>query len=205
VRQLCWREFYAHVLLMWPSNARQEFQERYRDLEWADDPELLAAWQRGETGFPIVDAGMRQLAATGWMHNRARLAVGSFLTKDLHLDWREGEAWFERLLLDGEPAQNNGNWQWIASVGTDPAPFFRRMYNPTLQGQRFDPTGEYVRRWVPQLRDVPDERLFEPWKLSEAQQREAGVRLGGDYPEPVVDHKTERERAIEMYRRASGS
>ena len=204
VRQLCWREFYAHVLLMWPSNARHEFQERYRDLEWDDDAELLAAWQRGETGYPIIDAGMRQLAATGWMHNRTRLAVGSFLTKDLHLDWREGEAWFERLLLDGEPAQNNGNWQWIASVGTDPAPFFRRMYNPTLQGQRFDPTGEYVRRWVPELRDVPDEHLFEPWKLSEAQQREAGVRLGGDYPGPVVDHKAERERAMERYRRAAG-
>ena len=204
VRQLCWREFYAHVLLMWPSNARQEFQERYRDLEWADDPELLRAWQRGETGYPLVDAGMRQLAATGWMHNRTRLVVGSFLTKDLHLDWREGEAWFERLLLDGEPAQNNGNWQWVASVGTDPAPYFRRMYNPTLQGQRFDPTGEYVRRWVGQLRDVPDEHLLEPWKMSEAQQREAGVRIGDDYPQPVVDHKAERERAMERYRRAAG-
>ena len=110
------------------------------------------------------------------MHNRARLIVGSFLTKDLHLDWREGEAWFERLLLDGEPAQNNGNWQWIASVGTDPAPASRRMYNPTLQAQRFDPDGSYVRRWVPELQAVPDDRLFEPWEMTAAEQREAGCR-----------------------------
>ncbi|HEV2770619.1 MAG TPA: deoxyribodipyrimidine photo-lyase [Solirubrobacteraceae bacterium] len=203
VRQLCWRDFYAHVLLMWPSNARHEFQERFRDLEWEDPGEHLKAWQRGETGFPVVDAAMRQLAATGWMHNRARLIVGSFLTKDLHLDWRHGEAWFERLLLDGEPAQNNGNWQWIASVGTDPAPPFRRMYNPTLQGRRFDPSGEYVRRWVSELAGVPDEHVHEPWAMSEAQQREAGVRLGSGYPAPIVDHKAERRRALEFYRRAS--
>ncbi len=135
--------------------------------DWADDAEALAAWKAGRTGYPLVDAGMRQLAQTGWMHNRARLVVGSFLTKDLHIDWREGERHFARLLLDGEPAQNNGNWQWIASVGVDPAPYFRRLFNPMLQQRKFDPDGRYVRRWVPELarrarrrarRAVDDER-----------------------------------------------
>ena len=176
VRQLAWRDFYAHVLLHFPGNARREFQPRYRDLEWDDDPELLEAWTSGRTGYPLVDAGMRQLAATGWMHNRARMVVGSFLTKDLHLDWRAGEAWFERMLLDGEPAQNNGNWQWIASTGVDPAPYFRRMFNPVLQQQKFDPDGAYVRRWVPELRDVPDARLAEPWTMSDAEQAGRGLR-----------------------------
>jgi deoxyribodipyrimidine photo-lyase len=138
------------------------------------------------------------------MHNRARLAVGSFLTKDLHVDWREGERWFERLLLDGEPAQNNGNWQWVASVGVDPAPAYRRLYNPTLQGRRFDPTGAYVRRFVPELTGVPDERLFEPWTMSDAEQRAAGCRIGRDYPAPIVDHARERALAAERYRAVVG-
>jgi deoxyribodipyrimidine photo-lyase len=143
---------------------------------------------------------MRQLARTGWMHNRARLIVGSFLTKDLHLDWRAGERWFSRLLLDGEPAQNNGNWQWIASVGVDPAPAFRRMYNPTLQGRRFDPDGAYVRAHVPELADVPDHRLFEPWTMTAAEQRDSGCVIGRDYPAPVVDHAQERKVALDRYR-----
>ena len=199
VRQLAWRDFYAHVLLMWPQNLRHEFQPRFRSLEWDEDPDRLEAWQAGRTGYPAVDAGMRQLAATGWMHNRARLIVGAFLTKDLHLDWRAGERWFETLLLDGEPAQNNGNWQWIASVGVDPAPPFRRMYNPTLQGQRFDPDGGYVRRWVPELAHVPDDRLWEPWRMDGAEQRASGCRIGQDYPAPIVDHAIERRRALERY------
>ena len=179
-RQLAWRDFYAHVLLHHPQNVRHEHQARFREsLKWDHDAEVLRAWQEGRTGYPLVDAGMRQLAATGWMHNRARLVVGSFLTRDLHLDWREGEAWFARLLLDGEPAQNNGNWQWIASTGVDPAPHFRRLFNPTLQAEKFDPDREYVRRWVPEL-DTPD------------------------YPEPIVDHATERREAIERYRAAGG-
>lgn len=199
-RQLAWRDFYAHVLLAFPDNTRQEFQERYRALCWDDDPELLAAWQEGRTGYPIVDAGMRQLAATGWMHNRARMVVGSFLTKDLHLDWRAGERWFERLLLDGEPAQNNGNWQWIASTGVDPAPYFRRIFNPTLQGQKFDPAGAYVRSWVPELAGVEDDRIHEPWRLTEGEQRAAGCVVGRDYPAPIVDHAQERRVAIDRYR-----
>ena len=202
VRQLCWRDFYAHVLLAHPENARVEFQERYRSLAWDADDEALAAWREGRTGYPLVDAGMRELACSGWMHNRARLVVGSFLTKDLHLDWRLGEAHFEALLLDGEPAQNNGNWQWIASVGVDPAPYFRRMFNPVLQQRKFDPSGAYVRRWVPELRDVPHARLPEPWKMSAEEQRAAGCVIGRDYPGPIVEHAVERERAIERYRAA---
>jgi deoxyribodipyrimidine photo-lyase len=134
------------------------------------------------------------------MHNRARLIVGSFLTKDLHLDWRAGERWFSRLLLDGDPAQNNGNWQWIASVGVDPAPAFRRMYNPTLQGRRFDPAGAYVRAQIPELAGVPDELLFEPWRMTEAQQRSSGCVIERDYPAPVVDHQEERRVALDRYR-----
>jgi deoxyribodipyrimidine photo-lyase len=199
IRQLCWREFYAHVLLTHPGNARLEHQPRYRDLEWVDDDDALEAWRAGRTGYPLVDAGMRQLARTGWMHNRARLVVGSFLTKDLHLDWRLGEAHFEALLLDGEPAQNNGNWQWVSSVGVDPAPYFRRIFNPMLQQRRFDPDGVYVRRWVPELRDVPDERLVEPWTMSGEEQAAAGCVIGRDYPAPIVEHAQERRRAMERY------
>jgi deoxyribodipyrimidine photo-lyase len=199
-RQLAWRDFYAHQLLLFPGNVRQEFQERYRGaLEWSDDAQALEAWQTGTTGYPLVDAGMRQLARTGWMHNRARLVVGSFLTKDLHIDWREGERHFARLLLDGEPAQNNGNWQWIASTGADPAPYFRRLFNPMTQQRKFDPSGAYVRRWVPELRDVPDDRLVEPWTMSDDEQRAAGCVIGTDYPAPIVDHAEERRVAMARY------
>mgnify|MGYP001470466704 CR=1 FL=1 len=205
VRQLAWRDFYAHVLLLHPDNARLEFQPRYRDLAWDDDDELLAAWTAGRTGYPLVDAGMRQLAATGWMHNRARMVVGSFLTKDLHLDWRAGEAWFGRMLLDGEPPQNNGNWQWVASTGVDPAPYFRRIFNPVLQQEKFDPGGVYVRRWVPELRDVPAARLTRPWTMSEVEQREAGCVIGRDYPGPIVDHAAERLVTMDRYRAVAAS
>lgn len=202
VRQLAWRDFYAHVLLHHPEDRLREHQERMRGLRWEEDPELLAAWQEGRTGYPLVDAGMRQLRASGWMHNRARLVVGSFLTKDLQLDWRAGEAWFMRFLLDGDVASNNGNWQWIASVGVDPAPAFRRILNPALQQQRHDSDGTYVRRWVPELAGVPDARLAEPWRMSDVEQEAAGCRIGRDYPAPVVDHAQERRRALERYRTA---
>ncbi|MFL5818981.1 MAG: cryptochrome/photolyase family protein [Conexibacter sp.] len=201
-RQLAWRDFYAHVLLHHPGDRLHEHQERMRALDWDEDPQLLAAWQEGRTGYPLVDAGMRQLRASGWMHNRARLVAGSFLTKDLQFDWRAGEAWFMRWLLDGDVAQNNGNWQWIASVGVDPAPAFRRLLNPSLQQRRHDPDGEYVRRWVPELRGVPDQRLAEPWRMSEEEQAAAGCTIGRDYPAPVVDHAHERRRALERYRAA---
>jgi deoxyribodipyrimidine photo-lyase len=199
-RQLAWRDFYGQLLLHHPEATTRELQERYRDLEWDTDDELLTAWSEGRTGYPLVDAGMRQLRATGWMHNRARLVVGSFLTKDLHLDWRAGERHFMRHLLDGDEASNNGNWQWIASVGADPAPYFRRLLNPVTQQKRYDPDGRYVRRWVPELAKVPDKRLAEPWKMTASEQERANCVIGRDYPAPVVDHAEERLRAIARYR-----
>jgi deoxyribodipyrimidine photo-lyase len=200
-RQLCWRDFYAHVLGHFPANARSEFQERYRGtIRWSHAERRFETWCEGRTGFPSVDAGMRQLRREGWMPNRARLIVGSFLTKDLGIDWRWGERWFMRHLLDGDEASNNGNWQWIASVGVDPAPAFQRMFNPTLQQQRFDPAGEYVRRYVPELADVPDEYLAEPWRMPGEVQERAGCRIGHDYPGPIVDHRQAREEALARYR-----
>ena len=205
-RQLAWRDFYAHTLVHHPANVRVEQQERYRDLDYDHDPDRLAAWAEGRTGYPLVDAGMRELATTGWMHNRVRLVTGSFLTKELHLDWRAGEEHFARLLLDGEPAQNNGNWQWIASVGTDPQPYFKRMYNPALHQERFDPEGEYVRRHLPALEGVPADKLAEPWTMTAAEQSAAGCVIGRDYPAPIVDRKLERQRAMDRYRAvAAGS
>jgi deoxyribodipyrimidine photo-lyase len=180
-RKLAWRDFFHQVLLSHPQNLHQEFQERYRGtLAWNDDPDALEAWKQGRTGFPFVDAGMRQLNSEGWIPNHVRLVVASFLIKQLGIDWREGERHFMRLLLDGDEANNNGNWQWIASVGVDPAPYFRRLYNPTLQQERHDPTGEYVRRYVPELGTAA-------------------------YPEPIVDQREAREEAVERYRAAAGS
>jgi deoxyribodipyrimidine photo-lyase len=199
--ELAWRDFLASVLARHPEAAREELQERYRGtLAWEDDDEALEAWKRGRTGYPLVDAAMRQLLATGWMHNRARMVVASFLTKDLHLDWRLGEAHFMEHLLDGDVASNNGGWQWVASTGTDPAPYFRRMFNPTRQQERFDPDGRYVRRWVPELERVVAARLAEPWRMTEDEQRDAGCVIGRDYPGPIVDHAVERRRAMERYR-----
>jgi deoxyribodipyrimidine photo-lyase len=199
-RQLCWRDFYAQLLGHFPANARHEFQDRYRgSIRWSRAERRFQAWSEGRTGYPLVDASMRQLRREGWMHNRARLVVGSFLTKDLALDWRWGERWFMRLLIDGDEASNNGNWQWIASVGVDPQPPFRRIYNPARQQARFDPTGAFVRRYVPELRDVPDEYLAEPWTMPEELQREVGCRIGEDYPPPIVDHAIARREALARY------
>ena len=203
-RQLAWRDFYHHVLLHNPDNAKQEHQARFRgSIAWEHDERRLRAWQEGRTGFPLVDAGMRQLRSEGWMHNRARLVVASFLTKELAIDWRLGERWFMRLLLDGDEANNNGNWQWIASVGVDPQPAYRRMYNPTLQMERFDPRGAYARRHVPELREVPDEHLREPWKMPPEVQGAAGCVIGSDYPAPIVDRREARAEALERYRAAA--
>ena len=200
-RQLCWRDFYAHVLGHFPANTRSEFQDRYRGtIRWSRAEKRFAAWCDGQTGYPAVDAGMRQLRREGWMHNRARLFVGSFLTKDLGIDWRWGERWFMRWLIDGDEASNNGNWQWIASVGVDPQPAFRRIFNPGRQQERFDPDGAYVRRYVPELQDLPDRYLAEPWTMPTEVQQSAGCRIGVDYPEPVVDHAEARRAALDRYR-----
>ena len=203
-RQLCWRDFYAQVLADFPANARSEFQARYRaTIRWSRAQRKFEAWCDGRTGYPLVDAGMRQLRREGWMHNRARLVVGSFLTKDLGIDWRWGERWFMRLLIDGDEANNNGNWQWIASVGVDPQPAYRRIYNPARQQARFDPDGAYVRRYVPELRDVPAAYLAEPWTMPPDVQREAGCIIGRHYPEPIVDHALARREALERFAKAS--
>ena len=203
-KELAWREFYASVLANYPSVTGQEFQERYRGtLDWHEDDELLEAWKQGKTGYPLVDAGMRELLGDGWMHNRLRMVVASFLTKDLHLDWRHGEKWFMERLVDGDLASNNGGWQWTTSVGTDPAPYFQRMFNPMTQHERFDPDGHYVRRWLPELRQVPDEHLVRPWLMDEQAQERYGCVIGTDYPAPVVDHADERRVAVERYRSAA--
>jgi deoxyribodipyrimidine photo-lyase len=202
-RQVCWREFYHHHLARNPGVLRTAFQPALRGIRWEDDSADLAAWASGETGYPLVDAGMRQLAGEAWIHNRARMVVASFLAKDLLVDWRRGETVFMRGLVDGDPANNNGGWQWTAGTGTDAAPYFR-VLNPVRQARRFDPRGEYVRRYVPELRDVPDERIFEPWTMTAEEQRAAGCRIGSDYPEPRVDHAERRALAIERYREARG-
>jgi deoxyribodipyrimidine photo-lyase len=178
LRQLCWRDFHHQVTAAFPAIAREDY--RPRGDTWNDDATALAAWKEGRTGYPLVDAGMRQLRAEGWMHNRARLVTASFLVKDLHLDWRLGAAHFFDLLVDGDIASNAGNWQWVAGTGNDTRP--NRVFNPVRQAQRFDPQGDYVRRWVPELQDVPGAGVHEPWLL------EAETRRQLDYPERIVDH-----------------
>jgi deoxyribodipyrimidine photo-lyase len=199
--ELIWREFYMAILFHYPEVLRHGFNPGLRNIPWRDSPADLLAWQEGRTGYPIVDAAMRQLTSTGWMHNRARMIVASFLTKDLLLDWRAGEAWFMRHLLDGDPAANNGGWQWTAGVGTDAAPYFR-IFNPTLQARKFDPEGAYVRRWLPGLARVPTAMVHEPWRLTPLEQRAAGCVLGEDYPLPIVDHASIRARTLAAYRQS---
>jgi len=203
VAELAWRDFYAHVLWHDPGSARRATRRAYDLVPWRDDEVAIAAWTGGRTGFPVVDAAMRQLAATGWMHNRARMIVASFLTKDLLVDWRVGEAWFMCHLLDGDPASNNGGWQWAASTGTDAQPYFR-VFDPVAQGRRFDPDGAYVRRWVPELAGVPVEYLQAPWTMPDAAQAGSRCRIGLDYPAPIVEHRDARRRAIEAYASVRG-
>jgi deoxyribodipyrimidine photo-lyase len=183
--ELIWREFYSAILEHHPRVLRESYRREYDALVWNDDPKGFEAWCEGRTGFPIVDAGMRQLRETGWMHNRVRMIVASFLTKDLLIDWREGERFFFEHLVDGDPASNNGGWQWAASTGTDAQPYFR-IFNPAAQGRRWDPEGSYVRRWVPELRGVPDPHVHAPGQ--------AGLPV--DYPPPIVDHAERRELAL---------
>lgn len=199
--ELIWREFYISILFHFPEVRRYSFRPEYRNLAWQNDPDDFAAWQAGETGYPGVDAAMRQLKTLGWMHNRARMIVASFLTKDLLIDWRWGERHFMQHLIDGDPAANNGGWQWSAGTGTDAAPYFR-IFNPVLQSEKYDPHGDYIRRWVPELADVPAKYIHEPWKMPEAEQREAGCVIGEDYPAPIVDHGQARERTLAAYKAA---
>jgi deoxyribodipyrimidine photo-lyase len=203
VSELAWREFYAHVLWHFPHVVRGAYRPAYDAVPWADDPAGLAAWREGRTGYPVVDAAMRQLAGSGWMHNRARMIAASFLAKDLLVDWRHGEAHFMAHLVDGDVASNNGGWQWTAGTGTDAAPYFR-IFNPVSQGRRFDPGGAYVRRWVPELARVPDAFVHEPWTMPPDVQAAAGCVVGRDYPAPIVDHAFARDRALAAYAMAKG-
>ncbi len=203
VSELAWREFYVHVLWHFPHVVRSAFRPAYDAVPWLDDPAGLAAWREGRTGYPVVDAAMRQLAGSGWMHNRARMIAASFLAKDLLVDWRAGEAHFMRHLVDGDVASNNGGWQWTAGTGTDAAPYFR-VFNPVSQGRKFDPAGAYVRRWVPELARVPDAYVHEPWTMPPDVQAAAGCVIGRDYPAPIVDHAAARERALAAYAVAKG-
>lgn len=199
VSELAWRDFFHHLVWHVPRVVREPFQERYAGVSWEDDPAGLAAWTRGETGYPIIDAAMRELHATGFMHNRARMITASFLTKDLLIDWRLGEAHFLQHLADGDVAINNGGWQWAASTGADAMPYFR-VFNPTRQGERFDPEGTYVRRWIEPLHDVPARYVHEPWRMDAATQQAARCVIGRDYPAPIVEHAMARARAIERFR-----
>lgn len=193
--ELYWREFSHHVLAALPDMSIRNIQSTFDAFPWRECPGELKAWQRGATGYPIVDAGMRELWQTGWMHNRVRMVVASFLAKHLLIDWREGEAWFWDTLVDADVASNPANWQWVAGTGLDAAPYFR-IFNPVLQGDKFDPQGDYVRRFVPELAGLPPALIHKPWTADEATLRKAGVKLGSTYPRPVVDHAAARERAL---------
>lgn len=199
LNELIWREFYIAILHHFPHVRTRSFRAQYEEVPWRDDEEQLAAWREGRTGYPIVDAAMRQLLRTGWMHNRTRMISASFLVKDLLLDWRLGEQWFMQHLVDGDPAANNGGWQWTAGVGTDAAPYFR-IFNPILQSKKFDPQGAYLRRWLPELRAVPDKHIHEPWTMPAEVQAQTGCRIGHDYPAPIVDHFAARERTLAAYK-----
>ncbi|HSN78137.1 MAG TPA: deoxyribodipyrimidine photo-lyase, partial [Anaerolineae bacterium] len=199
--ELIWREFYVAILYHFPHVRSGSFQRHYDRIPWANDESDFAAWCEGRTGYPIVDAAMSQLVHSGWMHNRSRMIVASFLVKDLLIDWRWGERFFMQHLLDGDPANNNGGWQWTAGVGTDAAPYFR-VFNPVVQGQKFDPEGDYVRRWLPELAHVPAKYIHNPWTMPPAEQSRAGCVVGSDYPAPIVDHAFARERTLAAYAQA---
>jgi deoxyribodipyrimidine photo-lyase len=203
-KELAWREFSYHLLFHRPDIDRENFRPEFDDFGWETDASALKAWQRGETGYPIVDAGMRELWQTGWMHNRVRMIVASFLVKDLLIDWRKGEQWFWDTLVDADAANNPASWQWVAGSGADAAPYFR-IFNPTLQGEKFDPEGKYVRRYVPEVAKLPDRFIHRPWEAPSSVLQDSGITLGKDYPLPIVDHAKARDRAMAAYRATRGT
>ena len=196
--ELGWREFSYHLLHAFPDLATRNLQARFDAFPWRSDDAGLKAWQRGRTGYPIVDAGMRELWHTGWMHNRVRMVTASFLIKHLLIDWRRGEEWFWDTLVDADPANNAASWQWVAGSGADAAPYFR-IFNPMLQGEKFDPGGDYVRHWVPEIARLPDKFIHKPWLAPPMMLAESAVALGKDYPAPIVDHDMARKRALSAF------
>ncbi len=204
IRQLYWRGFGHYLLHHFPFTPEAPLRRNFEAFPWARDRGALERWKRGETGYPIVDAGMRELRATGWMHNRVRMVVASFLVKDLLLPWQQGAAWFWERLVDADLANNTLGWQWAGGCGADAAPYFR-IFNPVLQGEKFDGNGAYVRRWAPELAGLPDKRVHKPWTASSGDLEAAGLKLGVDYPEPIVDHGEARERALAAFAEVKGS
>ncbi|MFO1511726.1 MAG: deoxyribodipyrimidine photo-lyase [Verrucomicrobiota bacterium] len=196
--EIGWREFAHHLLYHFPHTPTEPLRPDFKKFPWRKDAVFLKAWQQGQTGYPIVDAGMRELWTTGWMHNRVRMIVASFLVKDLLLSWQEGAQWFWDTLVDADLAQNTSGWQWTAGCGADAAPYFR-VFNPISQGEKFDPHGDYVRKWCPELARLPNDWLHQPWQASSAVLEGAGVRLGVNYPEPMVSHAIAREVALEAF------
>lgn len=206
VRQLAWRDWHAHTMWGFPGLPHQALRAGYDGIRWETGPDAdrdFEAWTAGRTGYPLVDAGMRQLAATGWMHNRVRMITASFLVKHLLIDWRRGERHFRRLLIDGDPAQNAGNWQWVAGTGPDAAPYFR-IFNPVTQSRRHDGHGAYIRTWVPELAPLGDTAIHAPWEVAPLELASAGVVLGDTYPAPIIDHATARTRTLAAYSAALG-
>lgn len=199
LRELGWREFSHHLLHHFPELPQRSFRPEFEDFPWAPDATLLAAWQRGRTGYPLVDAGMRELWRTGWMHNRVRMVAASFLVKHLLQPWKAGAAWFLDTLVDADLANNSASWQWVTGSGADAAPYFR-IFNPVLQGERFDPEGNYVRHFVPELAALPPSHIHKPWTAPPAMLAECGIRLGHHYPAPVVPLAAGRDRALAAYR-----
>lgn len=195
LKELLWREFSWHLLHHFPHIPEKNFKPEFEGFPWADGAQALKQWQRGQTGYPIVDAGLRQLWATGTMHNRVRMIVASFLIKHLLIDWRAGERWFWDTLVDADLASNAAGWQWVAGSGADAAPYFR-IFNPVLQGEKFDAKGAYVRRWCPELARLPEAFVHKPWDAPADALRQAGIELGRDYPHPIVDHTVARNRAL---------
>lgn len=204
LRQLGWREFSYHLLCSQPQSVEQPLRPEFERFPWKRDPQAFSAWTRGKTGYPFVDAGMRQLWRTGWMHNRARMVAASFLVKHLLIAWQEGAAWFWDTLVDADLANNTMGWQWVAGCGADAAPYFR-IFNPVLQGEKFDPTGEYVRHWIPELAQMPHAWIHKPWRAPRSILANAGVELGKTYPYPIVDHDEARRRALAALRRSNRS
>lgn len=199
VAEIGWREFSYHLLNAYPQTVHSPLRNQFKSFPWIQNDDHLKAWQKGQTGYPIVDAGMRELWETGWMHNRVRMVVASFLVKHLLINWTEGANWFWDTLVDADLASNTQGWQWTAGCGADAAPYFR-IFNPTSQAQKFDPNGEYIHKWVPELRGLHAPQLFEPWNVSEMELALAGVQLGVNYPHPIVDHSEARNRALAAYK-----